>query len=200
VLDEKFGADAPPTSEAKEALDDCRRVLDDLLKRKRQEEPDAPAAYQQPDGGPGETPAKSKGPAGPGIVLVTTEDGDGGSWAEAERMVNQGDIPGGLAEMARLAAQQYGRAHFQRRLRLAEICLETSRAKLGIAILEELAKTIDEHHLEKWESSGLLGRVWGRLYQCYKSAEAGSEQSVRAATLFDRLCRLDPWQALRWDE
>ena len=114
--------------------------------------------------------------------------------------MRQGDIAAGLAEMAKLASQQYGRAHFQRRLRLAEICLQTGRNKLGVAILEELAKISDEHHLENWESSILLGRVWGRLYQCYKSAEPGSEQSVRAATLFDRLCRLDPWQALRWDE
>jgi len=196
VLDAKFGAEAPATSDTKEALEDCRRVLDDLLKRKRQEEPDVTAPGAGGDGG---EPAKSAGPMMLGGAFLGVEEGDGGSWAEAERMVQQGDVAGGLMEMTKLAAAQFGRANFQRRLRLAEICLQTSRTKMGIAILEELAKKVDEHKLEAWESSALLGRVWGKLYQCYKSAEPGSEESGRAMVLFDRLCRLDPWQALRWE-
>jgi type VI secretion system protein ImpA len=99
--------------------------------------------------------------------------------------------------MTRQSAQEYGRVRFQHRLRLAEICLSINRQRLGIMILEELAKQIDDLKLEVWESPELLGRVWGRLYKSYKSEDAGSE---RAAILFDRLCRIDPWQALRWDE
>jgi hypothetical protein len=63
-----------------------------------------------------------------------------------------------------------------------------------------LAKSIDELHLEKWEAPELLGRVWGRLYQVYHDAEPGSEQAARGAAFLDRLCRLDPWQAFRWDQ
>ena len=198
VLGERFGADAPPTSDAKEAIEDCRRVLNDLLKRKRQEEPDPVAKKEGEDGPPGEAQKRTAVLGFGGFDSL--QDGEGGSWAKAEELVRQGDVAGGLAEMARLAAQQYGRANFQRRLRLAEICLQTGRARLGIAILEELAKVVDEHHLENWESSSLVGRVWGRLYHSYKAAEPDSEQAARGKNLFDRLCRLDPWQALGWDE
>jgi type VI secretion system protein ImpA len=194
VIDERFGTEAPSTSEAKEALEDCRRLTDDLLKRKRQEEPDQVAAPQEAADGSAQT-AKFFSPE-----PLAAESFDGGWWAKAEELVRAGRIPEGLAEMTRLAAQQYGRARFQQRLRLAEICLGIDRRRLAIAILEELAKNIDELKLENWESPELLGRVWGRLCRCYKAAEPGSAEAARAATLFDRLCRLDPWQAFRWDQ
>ena len=195
-IEEKFGTEAPPTSEAKEALEDCRRLIDDLLKRKKAEEPDAPPA--PPKGPPGDRGNLNpfRLPPGPFPDVPDTD----GSWAHAEDLVRAGNTAEGLAEMTRLAGRQYGRAYFQQKLRLAEICLSIERQRLGIAVLEELAKTIDELHLEKWESPELLGRVWGRLYRCYKGAEPESAQAARASALFDRLCRLDPWQALRWDE
>lgn len=198
ILDEKFQADAPGTSEAKDAFEDCRRLLEDLLKRKRQEEPDVVAQPERGEGTPGPTPLSGQ----PWISGAPGYDGgdSGGSWAQAEEMVRQGNVQGGLAEMTRLAAQQYGRMNFQHRLRLAEICLSIDRKRLGIAILEELAKSIDELQLEKWEAPELLGRVWGRLYRAYRDAEPGSELAGRGSAFFDRLCRLDPWQAFRWDE
>jgi type VI secretion system protein ImpA len=196
ILDEKFQTDAPGTSEAKDAFEDCRRLLDDLLKRKRQEEPD-PVEAGKSGGSDNPSPALD-----PRFLLpaFASDGADGGSWGQAEELVRQGNIQEGLAEMTRLASQQYGRVHFQHRLRLAEICLVINRKRLGIAILEELAKSIDELHLEKWEAPELLGRVWGRLYQVYQDAEPGSEQAARGAAFLDRLCRLDPWQAFRWDQ
>jgi type VI secretion system protein ImpA len=195
AIEEKFGPDAPGTGEAKEAFEDCRRLLEDFLKRKRQEEPELT---------PGDTARAAVSPRANLIFAPAGFDGSGipdgaGSWAKAEELVRTGQIQEGLAEMTLLAAQQYGRARFQQRLRLAEICLGIDRRRLGVAILEELTKIIDELKLDQWESPELLGRVWGRLYQCYKSEEPGSELAGRAAMLFDRLCRLDPWQALRWD-
>src|SRR5213076_249264 len=92
------------------------------------------------------------------------DGGDGGSWARAEELIREGKLNEGLAEMTRQAAQEYGRVRFQHRLRLAEICLSTNRQRLAIAILEELAKQIDDLKLDAWESPELLGRVWGRLY------------------------------------
>ena len=198
TIDEKFKikTDAPGTSEAKEAIEDCRRLLQSLVNRKRQEEPDP--SQKVDSSAPGASPSGA-----PSIIpgSVGSDEADGaGTWREAEDMVRQGKVREGLAQMTQLAAREYGRAHFQHRLRLAEICLSIKRERLAIAILEELAKTIDERHLESWESPELLGRVWGRLYRCYKAAAADSEQAGRAGVLFDKLCRLDPWQALRWDE
>jgi type VI secretion system protein ImpA len=195
AIEQKFGGDAPGTSDTKEAFEDCRRLLEDFLRRKRQEEPDPAAA---------DAKQSSESPRAGSALAPATWDASGildggGSWSKAEELVRNGQIQEGLAEMTLLAAQQYGRARFQQRLRLAEICLCIDRRRLGIAILEELTKIIDELKLDQWESPELLGRVWGRLYQCYQSEELGSELAGRAAMLFDRLCRLDPWQALRWD-
>jgi type VI secretion system protein ImpA len=196
TLDEKFQPDVPGTTDTKEAFEDCRRLFDELLKRKRQEEPDqtsdpgAPGAVEQ---------AVNRPSLGPAMFMLDAADG-GGSWARAEELVTQGKVAEGLAEMTKLASQQYGRMNFQHRLRLAEICLAIDRKRMAISLLEDLAKNIDELHLEKWEAPALLARVWGRLYRCYKDAEPDSEQSKRAIVLFDRLRVLDPWQALGWDE
>jgi type VI secretion system protein ImpA len=196
LLDEKFGNEAPGTSEAREAFEACIGLLKNLVARKRQEEPDAVA----PAGEVAETTDGQAGRQGVAFDAFSIDGGGGGSWAKAEELIRDGRINEGLAEMTRQSAQEYGRVRFQHRLRLAEICLSTSRHRLGLAILEELAKQIDELKLDAWESPELLGRVWGRLYKTYKGDEPGSDRAVRAATLFDRLCRLDPWQALRWDE
>jgi type VI secretion system protein ImpA len=201
LIDERFGNEAPGTSEARESFEDCRRVVLELVRRKREEEPDqqaaAPGSPEAPErAGDGQPSARP----GLGFDAFPVDGGAGGSWAKAEELIRSGKINEGLAEMTRQSAQEYGRVRFQHRLRLAEICMSTNRVRLGVAILEELARQIDEFKLDAWESPELLGRVWGRLYKSYKGEEPGSDRAARGAALFDRLCRLDPWQALRWDE
>ena len=66
------------------------------------------------------------------------------------------------------------------------------------SILEELAEQIDTLHLEVWESTDLIASVWLRLYKLYKGAD--HPEPDRAAKLYERLCRLDPWQALNCGE
>jgi len=207
VVDEKFGDMAPNLSACRGVFNGMKQAIADILEKKRIAEPDpAPDAGSTPDGS-GEPGARADG--GDAVVvrfplelpgLQESRAAQGGAWLDAEILVRSGQLEKGLAEMTRLAAQQYGRARFQQRLRLAEICLGIDRQRLAIAILEELAKNIDDLKLDNWESPELLGRVWGRLCRCYKSAEPGSAEAARAAELFDRLCRLDPWQALRWDQ
>ena len=67
------------------------------------------------------------------------------------------------------------------------------RKRLARTILEELAEQVETYKLAEWETSDMVGRVWSRLYECYKSAEAGDES--KASELYEKLCRLDPWQA-----
>jgi type VI secretion system protein ImpA len=122
-----------------------------------------------------------------------------GSWQEAERLVRSGQVDAGLAEMTRLAAAETsGRNRFHRKLLLAEVCIASKREQLARAILEELAEQIDKFQLEIWETSDLVSSVWTRLYNLYKH---GSQPDAdRARKLYDRLCRLDPWQALACGE
>lgn len=194
TIDEKFGGQGPGLQAATEAFEDCRKVILESLKKKREQEPDSTESAGA--AGANETERSGWGPDG----FFSDEiggTGSGGSWQAAENLVRSGKVKEGLAEMTRLAASEHGRVRFHRKLRLAETCFSIKRDRLAISILEELARQIDEHHLESWESAELVGRVWGRLYRSYKSGETSKE---RGAELFDRLCRLDPWQALRWED
>ena len=115
-------------------------------------------------------------------------------------LIRSGQVEKGLAEMTRLAASETnGRNRFQRKLLLAEVCLASKRERLARSILEELAEQIDKFQLELWESSELIGSVWTKLYKLYKLGSDSSDRD-RADKLYQRLCRLDPWQALNCAE
>lgn len=197
VVDDKFGDAAPNLSALRAAFGDIRQELSTVLDRKRKEEPNtSPAA--QPD-----TPASSaKGAESLTLRFPLLNSGSqkgADSWHEAERLVRSGQVDAGLAEMTRLAANETsGRSRFERKLLLAEVCLATQRERLAKAVLEELAEQIDKHQLDSWESSELVSGVWTRLYEVHK--RSGSSDSEEAAKLYERICRLDPWQALACSE
>jgi type VI secretion system protein ImpA len=120
----------------------------------------------------------------------------GGSWADAEALIRSAQVEKGLAEMTRLVASETnGRSRFQRKLLLAEACLSSKRVRLARLVLEELAEQIDKFQLELWESPALIASVWTKLYRLYKFDPESSDLE-RANKLYERLCRLDPWQAL----
>ena len=111
-------------------------------------------------------------------------------------LIRSGQVDQGLAQMVQVSAKETtGRNRFQRKLLLAEVCLATRRERLARSILEELAEQIDKQQLETWESAELIAGVWSRLYKLYKQAN-----DDRAGKLYERLCRLDPWQALSCGE
>jgi type VI secretion system protein ImpA len=206
VIDDKFGDAAPNLSECRTAMSEMRQAISDILDKKRKEEP-APPAVADPQanaGGSVEQTQGSSDAANPVIlrfpILLPNMQGSqnslGGSWQDAEMLVRSGQVEKGLAEMTRLAAiETNGRNRFQRKLLLAEACLASKRERLARSILEELAEQIDKFQLELWESSELIGSVWTKLYRLYKLGAESSDPD-RADKLYERLCRLDPWQAL----
>lgn len=192
LLNEKFGSteDAPGFTEVRNTLEEIQEQLDTVVRAKR------PAA---PPVGAGQVGSSAvEGFLLPGSVSFGGEMGsaNGGSWAEAETLVRSGKIEQGLSEMARLAQRETsGRARFQRKLLLADVCLQTRRDRLAQNVLEELAEQIEAHKLHDWETTDVIGAVWLRLYRVYKQAN-----DERAKSLYLRLCRLDPWQALSCSE
>ncbi len=186
---QRFGTFAPSFSDSRATLDAIRVLLERILRDKRPAAPpDGRESSTTPDGAPsfGAIPGFEGGSA------------NGTSWAEAERLARSGKTDEALREMTRLAAAEgSGRARFQRKLMLAEICLSSRRDGLAKVILEELAEMIEKHQLEMWETTEVIGGVWTRLYGCYKNEKAGTADGEKAASLFLKLCRLDPWQALR---
>jgi len=200
VIDEKFGDEAPNMSACRSVLRDVQQEVAWIL-----DQIPAPITPLVPgngatEGGPNANPMVLRFPLSSAGGLGGSA-GLGTSWHDAEILIHSGEVDRGLAEMARLAANETsGRNRFQRKLLLAEVCLATRRERLARSILEELAEQIDKFQLDSWETSDLIGRVWIKLHLMYKRGEGGAEDSDRAAKLFERLCRLDPWQALACGE
>jgi len=90
---------------------------------------------------------------------------------------------------AEIPRQQSGRARFQRKLQLAQICVLAGHEALAQPILEELLQAIDQHQLEEWESREILAQPLVMLYKLQRD-EASRQK------LYSRISRLDPVQAL----
>jgi type VI secretion system protein ImpA len=95
--------------------------------------------------------------------------------------------------LIREASQQNsGRGRFQRRLQLAQVCLSTGAESIAYPILQELAATIAKHQLEEWESPDMVAHAFALLYRCMSDRVSEEEKK----TLYSKICRLDPVQAL----
>jgi len=201
VIDDKFGEAAPNLSTCRGTLGEIKQAVGDILDKLRAAEPDAPSPLVSEGIDPnGKNDALSPRFATSYPNLQEPELSIGVSWREAENLIRSGNVEKGLAEMMRLAAgETSGRNRFQRKLLLADVCLASKRERLAQSILEELAEQIDKLQLESWESSQLIGSVWTKLYRLYKQGSDSSELD-RARQLYQRLCRLDPWQALSCGE
>jgi type VI secretion system protein ImpA len=199
AVDDLFGDAAPNLSACRSAFQDIGVEVDKILEKKREAEP-APASPAN------DVPSAEKGnPVTVRFPLSLPEMSGAAaapavSWQEAETLVRSGHVDKGLARMVQLAAlETTGRSRFQRRLLLAEACLASQRPRLARSILEELAEQIDKHQLANWESSETISNVWTRLYKLYKQSTDTDDQD-KGRTLYERLCRLDPWQALGCEE
>jgi type VI secretion system protein ImpA len=106
---------------------------------------------------------------------------------EAARSGHASDAIQMLAD--EIPRQQSGRARFQRKLQLAQICMITGHETLALPILEELVQSIDRHQLDEWESRESVAHPLVMLYKLQ-----GDESTKQK--LYARISRLDPVQAL----
>lgn len=200
IVDEKFGDAAPQLSSCRTALTDIGIEVEKILEQKRAAEPDAPALGKpsQGDDSPASSPVTVRFPLS--LREQSSSGSMGASWEEAEAFVRSGQVDKGLARMVQLASlETTGRNRFQRKLLLAEACVASQRPRLARSILEELAEQIDKFQLDAWESSETVSSVWRQLFKLYKQG-GDSADIEKAQKLYDRLCRLDPWQALGFGE
>jgi type VI secretion system protein ImpA len=110
----------------------------------------------------------------------------------AHEMIRQGQLPQAIHLLLRDAAQQpNGRARFQRRLHIAQLCIDAGETRVARLVLEELVKEIDERKLEEWEAGEMIAQPLALLLKCIESDDYG-----RREELFSRLCRIDPIAAL----
>lgn len=107
--------------------------------------------------------------------------------------MSRGHLNQAVQLLMRDAAQQpTGRARFQRRLQVAQLCASAGQNKVAYPVLEELVKEIDDRRLEEWESSDMIAPPMALLLRYLD--ETGN-QAMRDA-IFSRLCRIDPIAAM----
>jgi type VI secretion system protein ImpA len=92
-----------------------------------------------------------------------------------------------------ISQKRSGRERFRRRMQLVEICASTNKANVAQPILDDLAAAIELHKLEDWEDPGVVA---GALATIMKMSTKVQADKAAQQKLFERICRLDPAQAL----
>jgi type VI secretion system protein ImpA len=111
----------------------------------------------------------------------------------ARDLMTRGQFPQAIQLLMRDAAQQSsGRGRFQRRLQMAQLCVNAGQGKVAYPVLEELVKEIDQRQLEEWEATEMISPPFALLLRCLgKNGDDTLRENV-----FARLCRIDPVAAM----
>jgi type VI secretion system protein ImpA len=99
--------------------------------------------------------------------------------------------------MGELAREKTPRARFLRRAQIARIMVDAGLEAIAVPILLELLTLIDTHRLAEWEAGELVAEPMALLYRCLQKLppDAVSGEHTRAS-LYPRICSLDPLQAI----
>ncbi len=92
-----------------------------------------------------------------------------------------------------IARQRSGRERFRRKMQLVEMCTSTSKQNIAQPILDDIAASIEAHKLDDWEDPGLVA---GALSTILKLSARIQNDNAAKQKLFERICRLDPAQAI----
>ena len=95
--------------------------------------------------------------------------------------------------VAELARERSPRGRFVRQTQIAYVMVEAGLDVVARPILEKLVSTIDERSLEDWESGPLVAQPMSLLCRVLDRIGDGSGDRD---SLYLRLCRLDPLQAI----
>ena len=227
IVDEKFGKEAPRLAELKDSLADCLRLVSNIVKEKRELEPDPEPVGQDntednekqlnQEENPGygdpspENFSQSVPAASPGMLRETGTIeykinrlmGGGGMeealWQNSIKLLDQKGIRSAMEPLlAASCSAQSTRERTNFRLLMARLCLRANRPDLARPILEELNSLIDELQLSRWESPIWLADALGTLYQCLMAKGSTDDDHHRAAELLTRLCILDVTKAMEF--
>jgi type VI secretion system protein ImpA len=92
-----------------------------------------------------------------------------------------------------IVRQRSGRERFRRKMQLVEMCVSTNKQNIAQPILDDLAAAIETHKLDDWEDPGMVANALSTIMKLSQRIQADKAQQQK---LFERICRLDPAQAL----
>jgi len=91
-----------------------------------------------------------------------------------------------------IARQRSGRERFRRKMQLVEMCVSTGKQNIAQPILDDVAAAIETHKLDDWEDPALVANALATVMKLSQRVQNDEAQQQ----LFERICRLDPAQAL----
>ena len=89
--------------------------------------------------------------------------------------------------------QLSGRGRFQRKLQLAQICIAAGKDTIAQPLLDDISGGIETHKLDEWEDREMVA---GALVFLVQPARRSRATRKLKQAMFERICRLDPVQAL----
>ncbi len=92
-----------------------------------------------------------------------------------------------------VARQRSGRGRFQRTMQLIELCIAAGKDSIAQPLLEDVTAMIETHKLEDWEDKAMVAAALATIMRLSKKVQANASERQK---LFERICRLDPVQAL----
>jgi type VI secretion system protein ImpA len=99
--------------------------------------------------------------------------------------------------MGALAREKTARARFLRRTQVSRMMVEAGLEPIAVPILEELLELIERHSLANWESGELVAEPMTLLHRCMDKVSAELVKGPHTqASLYPRICSLDPLQAM----
>jgi type VI secretion system protein ImpA len=89
--------------------------------------------------------------------------------------------------------QRSGRRRFRRTMQMIELAIAAGKDGIAQPLLEDIATTIENHKLDAWEDPDQVASDLLKLMRYSKKIQGSSSDKQK---LFERICRLDPVQAL----
>ncbi len=199
ALGDKYNAIAIAIrSELRTLLRDLPQLLDAALSD------DTPAANSEtqkwlrellaePAGSP-PLPASPHGPAVEDVRAPGWQKRFVDPQALAQEALRSGQQPKAVEILQReVERAQSGRTRFLRKMQLARVCLAAGKDNIAQILLDDVAAAIDTHKLDDWEDRETVAGALVFLVQSSKKIQADAKAKQ---ALFERICRLDPVQAL----
>jgi len=148
--------------------------------------------------GPSEQPPAAEQP----LRIAASSNGSGSRWpaqaadayTSALQALREGQERKAFEILQQdISRKRSGRERFRRRMQLVEICASTNKGNVAQPILDDLAAAIENHKLDEWEDPGMVAGALATIMKMSIKIQADKAQQQK---LFERICRLDPAQAL----
>jgi type VI secretion system protein ImpA len=92
-----------------------------------------------------------------------------------------------------IARQRSGRGRFRRNMQLIELAVAAGKDAIAQPLLDDVAAMMETHKLDAWEDPELVAGDLLRLMRSSKKIQGSASDKQK---MFERICRLDPVQAL----